>query len=556
VDTTKGELTKLVEDGVHWVRQEDGSWQQAESGGAVSRKEGQQDHRLPEITSLISREQFRAITHPDSRTIILQGGAGSGKTTVGLHRIAYLAYQNPERFRPERLLVVMFNRSLQKYISRVLPDLGIKPGVQVETYHSWSGKLFKRLGMAFSYQGSAPEAVTRLKKHPLILSLIECYLADLLNKSRQWLQERLGAAAEFSWKKLTADITAAPRFSDFLQLLSQERIFPEPQQAELWQGWRSRLSARLNDHKLDLHSLLTDHELLQAGWGTDLHPEEKALDQLIHWQTNLQNDNRIDYADAGLLLYLMQLKGVNAARPRYAHIMVDEAQDLSQVELATLLAAADEQQSLTICGDMAQKIKGEVTFTDAAGFGDFIHRRQADLGLEQVCAETLMVGYRATRPIMELAWQVLGEKASLVVAREGPPVRVIRTPNYEATLEEAQQILTAYRRERPQALIAVVCRYIADADRVCTSLQRLGLGEIRRHAREDFSFQPGIVVTNAHQVKGLEFTAVMIINPCTQNYRDDRAGRMLLHVVITRAADQLWIIGHQPLAYGLDRLGA
>jgi DNA helicase II / ATP-dependent DNA helicase PcrA len=104
--------------------------------------------------------------------------------------------------------------------------------------------------------------------------------------------------------------------------------------------------------------------------------------------------------------------------------------------------------------------------------------------------------------------------------------------------------LTEYRQERPQALIAVVCRYIADADRVCTDLQHLGLSDVRRQTREDFSFQPGIVVTNANQVKGLEFSSVRVITPSTQHYRDDRASRMLMHVAITRAADHLWIVGH------------
>ncbi len=146
VDTAGGELRQIMERGILLVRGADNNWERAEAAGPVARKEGQQDHRLPEITSLISGEQFRAITHPESRTIVLQGGAGSGKTTVGLHRIAYLAYQNPERFCPQRILVVMFNRSLQKYISRVLPDLGVKPGVQVETYHSWAARFSIRQG--------------------------------------------------------------------------------------------------------------------------------------------------------------------------------------------------------------------------------------------------------------------------------------------------------------------------------------------------------------------------------------------------------------------------
>ena len=248
----------------------------------------------------------------------------------------------------------------------------------------------------------------------------------------------------------------------------------------------------------------------------------------------------------------MQQKGIDHACPKYAHIMADEAQDLSEVELATLLDAAADCQSITICGDMAQKIKGEVTFDHPDGFAGFIQRRQQRTGALKVHADNLVVGYLATRPIMELAWQVIGGWAPMKIPREGQPVRIIRTQDPEETVTQAAAILEAYRRERPSALVCAVCRYKADADRIFTDLRRLGLQNIRRHSRDDFSFQPGIVVTNAHQVKGLEFSAVLIINPSAAQYRDDPEGRMLLHVVITRAADQLWIIGHESMAYGLD----
>ena len=127
VETTGGELRKIVENGILLIRNDE-SWELAgEGGGKVRLKDEKADHRLPEITALISPDQFRAITHPESSTVLLQGGAGSGKTTVGLHRIAYLTYRDTEHFQPDRVLVVMFNRSLQHYISRVLPELESAP---------------------------------------------------------------------------------------------------------------------------------------------------------------------------------------------------------------------------------------------------------------------------------------------------------------------------------------------------------------------------------------------------------------------------------------------
>jgi len=84
-------------------------------------QEGGDDKHLKEITPLIDRRQFELITSPDSGLVVIQGGAGSGKTTIGLHRLAYLAFHDARRFSPDRMLVVVFNDALARYISEVLP---------------------------------------------------------------------------------------------------------------------------------------------------------------------------------------------------------------------------------------------------------------------------------------------------------------------------------------------------------------------------------------------------------------------------------------------------
>jgi len=553
VETTGGELRKIIENGILLVR-DDRSWQLAgEGGGTVCRKEEKADHRLPEITALMSPDQFRAITHPESSTVLLQGGAGSGKTTVGLHRIAYLTYRDAEHFQPDRVLVVMFNRSLQHYISRVLPELGIGSGVQVETYHGWAGKLFRSAGMHVAYSPDAvPEKVARIKKHPLVLELVDRYLDGLLTKSRNWFLQQLARSSDPELDNIKANLAAVSRFEELIKILSTHPDFVQGIQPETRKISRARLLSRFSDHAADLHAILTGRALMEETFGAENDVREDALEQLIERQKQLHNRNRIDFADTGILLWLLQRKGIAVGRPGYAHVMVDEAQDLCEVELATLLYAADARQSITICGDMAQKIKGDVSFNTSEGFAGFVRAQQQRIGAKSLCSDTLEVGFRATRPIMELAWHVLGEKPSMSVPRNGEPVHIIPTQSPGETISKAKRILEDYIEKRPKALVAVVCRYKADADRVFEELKLLGLLNLRRHERDDFSFHPGIVVTNAHQVKGLEFSAVMVVNPAAGHYRDDRENRMLLHVAITRAADHLWIVGHQPMAYGLE----
>ena len=95
------------------------------------------DKALPEIAALIDKEQFDLITQPSSGIVVIQGGAGSGKTTVALHRIAYLNFQDGRRFKPSNTLFVVPSQALVRYVSGVLPSLGVA-GVPVVTYTGWA----------------------------------------------------------------------------------------------------------------------------------------------------------------------------------------------------------------------------------------------------------------------------------------------------------------------------------------------------------------------------------------------------------------------------------
>ena len=131
------------------------------------------DKHLPDIAGLIAPEQFDLITRPDSGFVVIRGAAGSGKTTVALHRIAYLAYEDPA-IDSGRTLFVVFSPGLRNYVGHVLPALGVK-GVRVRTFSEWAMEQRRRLfpHLPDRRREDTPALVQRLKLHPSLLVALE-----------------------------------------------------------------------------------------------------------------------------------------------------------------------------------------------------------------------------------------------------------------------------------------------------------------------------------------------------------------------------------------------
>src|SRR5512140_3535662 len=137
------------------------------------------DKALPEIAALIDKEQFELITQPGSGIVVIQGGAGSGKTTVALHRVAYLNFQDGRRFKPANMLFVVPSNALVRYVAGVLPALGVS-GVPVVTYTGWARTTRMRClpDAPVKYNADPPDQVSRVKKHPAMLAMLENWVVS------------------------------------------------------------------------------------------------------------------------------------------------------------------------------------------------------------------------------------------------------------------------------------------------------------------------------------------------------------------------------------------
>ena len=189
--------------------------------GVVGDESLREDKRLQAITALIDKKQFELITKADSGIVILQGGAGSGKTTVALHRAAYLYFQNPQVFSPRKMAVVVRSPALVEYISRILPSLEIE-GIKVVSLEGFMRESRQRAlpQLKRKIVDEIPPEVARLKKHPAILGLLERAVkeegeatGDDLRSVLEDVSASLASAFDKKWRA-TAKLALLPRFRE------------------------------------------------------------------------------------------------------------------------------------------------------------------------------------------------------------------------------------------------------------------------------------------------------------------------------------------------------
>ena len=220
---------------------------------------------------------------------------------------------------------------------------------------------------------------------------------------------------------------------------------------------------------------------------------------------------------------------------RFQHLLVDEAQDLGPLDLRVLIGMAAQPHSITLAGDTDQRMVIHNAFNR---WEDVLEH----LELESTAISPLQVGYRSTAQIMDFAKAVLGPLATgrpWIATREGAPVSLLRfTDPGQAVATLSEELLQLMRRE-PGANVVLISRHPERADLYYEGLLQADLPSLRRVADQDFTFTPGIEVTDVRQVKGLEFDYVILLDVDAANYPDDTASRYLLHIGATRAAHQL-----------------
>ncbi|QYR19680.1 AAA family ATPase [Paenibacillus sp. sptzw28] len=510
------------------------------------------DNRLRDIVSTIQQEQDRIIRTEKNKAVFIQGVAGSGKTTVALHRLAYLLYRYADRIRAERMVIFAPNRMFLDYISGVLPELGVGDIVQT-TYAEWAlERLQKEVRLdeasdTMAYWFEQPRSREEMERAPgrikgsmqfkqAVDLKLEQLEASLLPQQPFEPIEGLVLLPVAIREWLITDYSGEPFMKRRERLVSRLKRWLESE----WKARRytdrklkSKANAKLNAYCKKIpsftaaqlySSLLSDEAAAHMVPGGIRSATVKGLKQ-----------NKVQPEDLAPLVYI-QLRLYGLDQPVYDHIVIDEAQDYSPFQLESL-KLCQRGSSMTVLGDLQQGIHGYT------GINSWIEMTALfDVG-ESGYFE-LDRSYRSTMEIIDFANRVLGTmgegvKPAVPVFRSGEPVDVEEAASNSDRLERIVRTIRDWQNAGSYRTIAVLGRTAKSCQEIAGRLATEGLEAVLIQSKQE-AYGGGLTVVPAYLAKGLEFDAVLIADADSHSFGGNDA--KLLYVGCTRALHKLKLL--------------
>ena len=515
------------------------------------------DNRLRDIVSTIQAEQDLIIRAPRYKALIIQGAAGSGKTTVALHRLAFLLYQYQQQIRAERMIIFAPNSMFLDYISGVLPELGVG-NVRQTTFADWALDILgEGVKLAKPTEGATWFALA--EKRPALTNETPGRFKGSL-AFLEWLKERLRAYEEKFLDGVPPfepwDGRALPTATIREWFEVEYRHYPLAMRRERLAGrinrWLEMELKNIGDPKIRKERGQTGKTRLRAY----LKKLPEATPHSFYKAAFAENAG--GYVPAALAEETLKLLKKNAALPEdlaplvwihhtfnghenrlFDHVVVDEAQDASPLQIA-LMRAYMTEPSFTILGDLGQGIHA---YRGVKRWEELAEVFEPD----QSAYHTLKLSYRSTLEIIEFANGILartdtGLPPAEPVFRSGEPVAVERLESAAALIPRIASFV-ADNRAGGMRTIAVVGRTEEQCARLHEQLKDGGV-EANLIAEGQDAYLGGVTVVPAHLAKGLEFDAVLVADANNRHYANDPQDAKLLYVACTRALHRLTLLYH------------
>ncbi|WP_190323444.1 RNA polymerase recycling motor HelD [Rummeliibacillus sp. TYF-LIM-RU47] len=547
---------------------------------------GKADVRLTEIVSTIQAEQNEIIRAHLKQPILVQGAAGSGKTTIALHRISYFLYTMGEHFKPQNLMILAPNRLFIDYIADVLPELGVgqicqttfaeyvqkatnikvkiqnaneqlENAIQSVEEYSWITRMkgtmqyleimdryIKKLEwqIADQFEDIYIEKFRMMKASHLRRLFLEDYqympIEKRLAKIRSVLQNHIRQKKKqliYTLKKRYDDILDRSIFGirddakrkEVVTKWIDERDERLPQVEKEAKTVVSRYMKRFDKYKIKVlyRTFLTDPVLLQelaSSFTKEMQEEFLKAHEKEAWTLE----------DLAALYYLhARIKGLKDEW-KMKVVFIDEVQDYSLFQLAALKEGL-ETDMFTMVGDLAQGIHSYRSLTEWDPVRELFPRASY---------KTLQKSYRTTIEIMNVANEVLQQMDEDLPLVE-PVVRHGEEPAFHPMDKwEPKQLAKLYEEIRGNGhrSIALICKTAEDAKKAAKVLSKEDL-HIQTLDESSAIDPDALLIVPSYLSKGLEFDAV-IIAAIDEAFYDTALDRKLLYVALTRAMHELHLV--------------
>lgn len=492
---------------------------------------------LGEIIATIQKEQNAIIRKSPKTNLIVQGVAGSGKTTVAMHRISYILY-NYEEFRPQDFYIIGSNRILLDYITSVLPDLDVY-GVGQMTME----QLFARL----LYEDWNPEchdirSVNRKDEHTYCKGK-DTWFHDLEAFCKEY-ERSIIPCEEVRIEKNNRLLLSKTRILSYLdenpRKSMQSKIIRlnEIVNAKLENELIGKYVSYSKEEKKELEKTYRFYFGRPEWKGSIFELYEKFLEkQRDKGYSIYVEDQSYDVYDMAALAYLYKRIKESDEIREASHVIIDEAQDFGMMAYEALHYCLRDC-TYTIMGDVSQNIYYGYGLNDWEALKKLILTGPFDsFGL-------LKKSYRNTVEISKFATGILrhGDFAIYPVEpiiRHGKQVQITACENEQKMIEQTATLLSSWQEEGHET-IAVICRDESEAAAVSEQLgAKIALTDSNLQTAE---FGSGVMVLPIEYTKGLEFDAVVLYQPSTEKYPANNQHVKLLYVAATRALHELAIV--------------
>ena len=529
------------------------------------------DDKMKGIVTTIQKEQNQVIRNEDYKNLIVQGAAGSGKTSVALHRIAYLLYKHKDRITSQNIIIFSPNNIFNDYISNVLPQLGEENMYQTtfkDYMHEKLGNRFKKetpsemmeyildSNESLAYKDrikninfkTSIEFVSVLKEYVNHLETNKRYFEDIIVRDKVIISAKdlqhlfLKEFADRPFKKRLEKIKSRILFLiGPYEKAWRNEIYQELESSGYYidkQEMKEESTLTVRKHLKDVYDKISRMTYFNSVsiYRNLFKYSNKSLNRLsgqydkdfinyikTYTMENL-NANNLYYEDQVAILYLKIALGEISPSSQIKYVIIDEAQDYTPLQYE-IFYELFKSAKMTILGDINQSIN---PFMNVGDYNNIYNISKND-----TCIINLTKTYRSTAEITKFARKLLPKNISdEYVERHGDEPSLIDF-NHKDDMNKKLVEEIKNHQEKNYKSIGIITKTARETRDLYNLLQSNNM-EVSYITKDDDSFTDGIVVIPSYLAKGLEFDVVFIYDASNKNYNSEDE-RLLLYTCFTRA---------------------